>query len=206
MPQLILLRHGESQWNLENRFTGWVDIDLSQKGEEEARLAGLLLKPFEFDFVFTSALKRAQRTAEIVLEISGKSGVPISRNQALNERHYGDLQGLNKDDIGRQYGQEQLKIWRRSYDVPPPNGESLKDTQNRVMPYYHQEIEPLLKKGHNIFVAAHGNSLRSLVMHLENLTKEQVLELNIPTGIPYVYDLDENLKIINKRILDPSKR
>ena len=206
MPQLILLRHGESEWNLQNRFTGWVDVDLSLKGEEEARLAGLLLKPYNFDFVFTSALKRAQRTAEIALEQAGKTGLPISKNEALNERHYGDLQGLNKDDIGRQYGLDQLKIWRRSFDIAPPNGESLKDTQARVMPYYHSYIEPLLKQGKNIFIAAHGNSLRALVMHLENLTKEQVLELNIPTGIPYVYDLDKDLKILKKNILDPSEK
>ena len=204
MPQLILLRHGESQWNLENRFTGWVDIDLSPKGEEEARLAGLLLKPYKFDYVFTSALKRAQRTADIVLEQMGKKGLPIAKNEALNERHYGDLQGLNKADIGREFGQEQLKIWRRSYDVPPPNGESLKDTQERVMPYYLEHIEPLLKKGKNVFVAAHGNSLRALVMYIEKLTPAQILETNIPTGIPYVYDLDDDLNIIKKTILDSS--
>jgi len=204
MAQLILLRHGESLWNLENRFTGWVDIDLSPKGEEEARLAGLLLRDYHFDFVFTSALKRAQRTATIALEHCGKSDYPIAKNEALNERHYGDLQGLNKADIGREYGEEQLKIWRRSYDVPPPNGESLKDTQERVMPYYLEHIEPLLKEGKNVFIAAHGNSLRSLVMHIEKLTKEEVLELNIPTGIPYVYELDENLNVVKKTILDPT--
>jgi len=204
MPQLILLRHGESQWNLQNRFTGWVDVDLSPKGEEEARLAGLLLKDYDFDLVFTSALKRAQRTADIALEQCGKSNLPIAKDEALNERHYGDLQGLNKADIGREYGEAQLKIWRRSYDVPPPNGESLKDTQARVMPYYHEHIEPLLKEGKNIFIAAHGNSLRSLVMHIEKLTKEEVLELNIPTGIPYVYDLDDKLEIVKKTILDPT--
>ena len=205
MPQLILLRHGESQWNLENRFTGWVDIDLSPKGEEEARIAGLLLKPYKIDYVFTSALKRAQRTTDIVLEQSGKTGLPIAKNEALNERHYGDLQGLNKADIGKQYGQEQLKIWRRSYDVPPPNGESLKDTQARVIPYYKEHIEPLLKKGKNILVSAHGNSLRALVMYLEKLTPEEIVEINIPTGVPYIYDLDENLNIVKKTVLDSTK-
>jgi 2,3-bisphosphoglycerate-dependent phosphoglycerate mutase len=205
MPQLILLRHGESQWNLENRFTGWVDIDLSPKGEEEARIAGLLLKPYKIDYVFTSALKRAQRTTDIVLEQSGKTGLPIAKNEALNERHYGDLQGLNKADIGKQYGQEQLKIWRRSYDVPPPNGESLKDTQARVIPYYKEHIEPLLKKGKNVLVSAHGNSLRALVMYLEKLTPEEIVEINIPTGVPYIYDLDENLNIVKKTVLDSTK-
>jgi len=205
MPQLILLRHGESQWNLENRFTGWVDIDLSPKGEEEARIAGLLLKPYKIDYVFTSALKRAQRATDIVLEQSGKTGLPIAKNEALNERHYGDLQGLNKADIGKQYGQEQLKIWRRSYDVPPPNGESLKDTQARVIPYYKEHIEPLLKKGKNILVSAHGNSLRALVMYLEKLTPEEIVEINIPTGVPYIYDLDENLNIVKKTVLDSTK-
>ena len=203
MPQLILLRHGESLWNLENRFTGWVDIDLSPKGEEEARIAGLLLKPYKIDYVFTSALKRAQRTTEIVLEQSGKKGLPVAKSEALNERHYGDLQGLNKADIGREYGQEQLQIWRRSYDVPPPNGESLKDTQERVLPYYKEHIEPLLKKGKNVLVSAHGNSLRALLMRIENLSPEEIVKVNIPTGVPYVYDLDENLNIIKKTILDP---
>jgi 2,3-bisphosphoglycerate-dependent phosphoglycerate mutase len=205
MPLLILLRHGESQWNLQNRFTGWVDVDLSQKGEE-ARLAGLLIKPFHIDYVFTSALKRAQRTAQIALEQSGKLNLPQSQNEALNERHYGDLQGMNKQDIGEQFGMDQLKIWRRSYDIAPPNGESLKDTQARVMPYYHEHIKPLLLAGKDIFIAAHGNSLRALVMHLDKLTKEEVLELNIPTGIPYVYELDKDLNIISKKILDPTEK
>jgi 2,3-bisphosphoglycerate-dependent phosphoglycerate mutase len=203
MPQLILVRHGESLWNLENRFTGWVDIDLSPKGEEEARIAGLLLKPYKIDYVFTSALKRAQHTTDIVLEQSGNKDLPVAKNEALNERHYGDLQGLNKTDIGKEFGQEQLKIWRRSYDVPPPNGESLKDTQERCIPYYKEHIEPLLKKGKNILVSAHGNSLRALVMYIEKMTPEQILETNIPTGIPYVYDLDENLNVIKKTVLNP---
>ena len=204
MPKLILVRHGESQWNLENRFTGWVDIDLSPKGEQEAKIAGILLKQYDIDYVFTSALKRAQHTTQIILEQCNKLNLPIAKNQALNERHYGDLQGKNKAEIGEEFGQEQLKIWRRSYDIAPPNGESLKDTLDRVVPYYKDHIEPLLKEGKNVLVSAHGNSLRSLVMHLENLTKEEVLELNIPTAVPYIYDLDKDLKITDKKILDPS--
>jgi len=201
MPNLILLRHGQSVWNLENRFTGWVDVDLSPKGEEEARHAGELLRGMQIDYLFTSVLKRAMRTADIALGIAGKTDIPTTRDQALNERHYGDLQGLNKDDIGKQYGEAQLKIWRRSYDVPPPNGESLKDTQERSVPYFQAHIEPKLREGNNVLVAAHGNSLRSIVMYLENLTKEQVLELNIPTGNPLFYELDDNLKILSKRYL-----
>lgn len=204
MPLLIMLRHGESKWNKENKFTGWVDVDLSEKGEEEAKIAGLLLKNYEFDYVFTSDLKRAQRTTQIALEQCGKTDLPIAKNQALNERHYGDLQGLNKDDIGRQYGLEQLKIWRRSFDVPPPNGESLKTTQDRVMPYYHEHIEPLLKEGKNILISAHGNSLRAIVMFIEKMTKEEILETNIPTGSPFVYELDSDLNVIKKYYISPN--
>lgn len=202
MPLLILVRHGESQWNLENRFTGWIDVDLSPRGEEEAKKAGDLLKDYHIDYVFTSALKRAQRTTDIILERMNVKDIPIEKDQALNERHYGDLQGLNKQETGEKYGMDQLKIWRRSYDVAPPNGESLKDTQNRVLPYYFEKIVPKLKEGKNVLISAHGNSLRSLVMHLENLSKEEVLELNIPTGVPYVYELDENLNILSKKYLD----
>ena len=201
MPQLILLRHGQSEWNLENRFTGWVDVDLSPKGEEEARAAGPLLKDFQIDFLFTSVLKRAVRTAELALAIAGKSNIPTQRSEKLNERHYGDLQGLIKDDIAKQYGDAQLKIWRRSYDVPPPNGESLKDTQARCIPYYVEHIEPKLREGKNVLIVAHGNSLRSIVMHLENLTPEQILEVNIPTGVPALYELDNSLKVVSKRYL-----
>jgi len=201
MPQLILLRHGQSQWNLENRFTGWVDVELSAKGEEEARAAGELLKPFQIDMLFTSVLKRAMRTADIALEVAGKSGIPTERSEKLNERHYGDLQGLNKDDIGKQYGEAQLKIWRRSYDMPPPNGESLKDTQERCIPYYKDVIEPKLREGKNVMIAAHGNSLRSIVMYLDNLTPEEILEVNIPTGVPALYELDSSLKVVSKRYL-----
>ncbi len=201
MAYLILLRHGESAWNLENRFTGWVDVDLSPKGEMEATNAGTLIAPYPVDYLFTSVLKRAIRTAEIALATAGKTDIPTERNQALNERHYGDLQGLNKDEIGRQFGTEQLKTWRRSYDVPPPNGESLKMTQERVLPYYHEHIVPLLKQGKNVMITAHGNSLRALVAELDKLTKEQILELNIPTGIPQLYTLDNDLNVLDKRYL-----
>jgi 2,3-bisphosphoglycerate-dependent phosphoglycerate mutase len=191
MALLILLRHGESVWNKENRFTGWVDVDLSDRGEEEARRAGELLRTIPIDVVFTSALRRAIRTAELALEAAGKlSSIPIIKNAALNERHYGDLQGLNKDEVARKYGEQQFKLWRRSYDVPPPNGESLKMTQERVLPYYEKEILPLLRQGKNVLVVAHGNSLRALVMALEQLTPEQIVETNIPTGVPFAYVVD----------------
>lgn len=191
MALLILLRHGESVWNKENRFTGWVDVDLSDRGEEEARRAGELLRTIPIDVVFTSALRRAIRTAELALKAAGKpSSIPIIKNAALNERHYGDLQGLNKDEVARQYGEQQFKLWRRSYDVPPPNGESLKMTQERVLPYYEKEILPLLRQGKNVLVVAHGNSLRALVMALEQLTPEQIVETNIPTGVPFAYVVD----------------
>ncbi len=203
MPTLILLRHGQSLWNLENRFTGWVDQDLSEQGVQEAHRAGTLLKPYHIDYLFTSVLTRAMRTAEIALTDAGKTNIPTTRHEALNERHYGDLQGLNKDDVGREYGLEQLKIWRRSYDVPPPNGESLEMTQIRVVKYFEEEIAPKLREGKNVLIAAHGNSLRSLAMHLEHLTKEQVLELNIPTANPLVYELSDNLEVLSKQYLAP---
>ncbi len=206
MPNLLLLRHGESQWNLENRFTGWVDIPLSPKGEEEARQAGEKLKSYKFDKAYTSVLKRAIDTLNIVLKIIGQQNIPIAYDKALNERHYGALQGKNKAEIGKQYGEAQLKIWRRSYDVPPPSdktdlnpdgvSESLKGTAARTLPYFESKIIPDIKAGKNVIVAAHGNSLRSIVMKLDNLSKEAVLELNIPTGVPllYVYDATGNLK------------
>jgi 2,3-bisphosphoglycerate-dependent phosphoglycerate mutase len=203
MPTLILLRHGQSLWNLENRFTGWVDQDLSEQGVQEAHRAGALLQPYHIDYLFTSVLTRAMRTADIALTDAGKTDIPTIRHEALNERHYGDLQGLNKDDVGREYGLEQLKIWRRSYDVPPPNGESLEMTQIRVVKYFEEEIAPKLREGKNILIGAHGNSLRSLAMHLEHLTKEQVLELNIPTANPLVYELSETLEVISKQYLAP---
>ena len=201
MPKLILLRHGQSEWNLQNRFTGWVDVDLSEKGEEEAKKAGRLLEGMNIDVLFTSVLKRAIRTAEIALDEMGVKDIKIIRDAALNERHYGDLQGENKKEIGEKYGLKQLKIWRRSYDIKPPNGESLKDTLDRVLPYYKETIEPMLKDGKNVMISAHGNSLRALVMHLENIDKNTILELNIPTGIPYVYDMDDECGVLAHRYL-----
>ncbi len=202
MPQLILLRHGESQWNLENRFTGWIDIPLSPKGEEEAREAGETLKSYRFDIAYTSVLIRAIDTLRLVIDVAHFDGLPILKDQALNERLYGDLQGLNKAETAKKYGEEQVHLWRRSYDVKPPGGESLQDTAARVLPYYHDHIEKDLKVGKNVLVVAHGNSLRALVMHLDNLSREQVLELNIPTGVPLLYELDDDMKIINKKYLD----
>jgi len=201
MPKLILVRHGESQWNLENRFTGWVDVPLSPKGEEEAKIAGEHLKDFQIDKLYTSVLQRAINTAKIALETAGKGELPTERDQALNERHYGDLQGLNKAETAVQYGDEQVKIWRRSYDIPPPNGESLKDTAARTLPYFQSKILPDIKAGKNVLVVAHGNSLRSIVMDLDSLTKEQVLELNIPTAVPLVYDFDDAGNILGKKYL-----
>jgi 2,3-bisphosphoglycerate-dependent phosphoglycerate mutase len=201
MGQIVLLRHGESQWNLENRFTGWVDVPLSPKGEEEARSAGLKLKSYRFDRAFTSVLIRANETLRIVLEAIGQTTIPIEKDQALNERMYGDLQGLNKAETAKQYGEQQVKIWRRSYDVRPPNGESLKDTAERVLPYYERRINPHVLAGETILIAAHGNSLRALVMHLDQLSKEEVLELNIPTGAPLVYRIGEGGKVLDHRYL-----
>ncbi|MEW6247182.1 MAG: 2,3-bisphosphoglycerate-dependent phosphoglycerate mutase [Nitrospirota bacterium] len=188
MGRLVLLRHGESQWNLENRFTGWVDVPLSAKGEEEAREAGKKLIGYRFDRAFTSVLTRAIETLRIVLEVIGQSHIPIEKDQALNERMYGDLQGLNKAETAQKYGEHQVKLWRRSYDIRPPGGESLKDTAERVLPYYKSRIEPHVLAGETILIAAHGNSLRALVMHLDRLTPDQVLELNIPTGAPLLYE------------------
>jgi 2,3-bisphosphoglycerate-dependent phosphoglycerate mutase len=203
MGTLVLLRHGESQWNLENRFTGWVDVPLSPKGEEEARQAGEKLKAagIRFDLAFTSVLQRAIRTMEIVLEILGQNNIPVEKDQALNERHYGDLQGLNKAETAKKFGDEQVHIWRRSYDIAPPGGESLKDTAARTLPYYEAKIFPLVKVGKTVLVAAHGNSLRSLVMHLDHLTREQVLELNLGTGVPIVYELNAEGKVQSKQVL-----
>lgn len=201
MARLVLLRHGESQWNLENRFTGWVDVPLSPKGIEEARRAGEKLRGFTFDRAFTSVLSRANDTLRIVLEVLGQTTIPIAKDKALNERMYGDLQGLNKAETAKKYGDAQVKIWRRSYDVRPPGGESLKDTAERVLPYYEQMIKPYLLKGETIIVAAHGNSLRALVMELDQLSKEAVLELNIPTGVPLLYEFDANGKVLSHRYL-----
>lgn len=201
MARLVLLRHGESQWNLENRFTGWVDVPLSPKGIEEAKSAGEKLRTFSFDRAFTSVLTRANETLRIVLETIGQTDIPIEKDKALNERMYGDLQGLNKAETAKKYGDEQVKIWRRSYDVKPPGGESLKDTAERALPYYEKMIKPHLLKGETIIIAAHGNSLRALVMELDQLSKAEVLELNIPTGVPLLYEFDASGKVVLHRYL-----
>jgi len=201
MPQLILLRHGQSQWNLENRFTGWMDVPLSKQGEEEARSSGLKLKNYPIDTAYTSVLERANRTLEIALEAAEKKGVPVFKDEALNERHYGELQGLNKEETARKFGKEKVQIWRRSYDVAPPGGESLKDTAARTLPYFKGTIAPELAKGKNILIAAHGNSLRSIVMEIEKLTPEEILKVEIPTGIPIVYDFDSKLRLLAKKSL-----
>ncbi|HJY62561.1 MAG TPA: 2,3-bisphosphoglycerate-dependent phosphoglycerate mutase [Ignavibacteria bacterium] len=201
MPQLVLIRHGESEWNKENRFTGWIDIPLSEKGEEEARSAGEKIRGFKFDMAFTSVLSRAIKTFEIAAQVAGFNHLLAEKDEALNERMYGDLQGLNKDECRQKFGVEQVHIWRRSYDVPPPNGESLKDTAARVMPYYYKRIEPMLKEGKNILVVAHGNSLRALVKHLDELSDEAIVKVEIPTGVPILYELDGNLKKISKKDL-----
>ena len=204
MSILVLLRHGQSQWNLENRFTGWEDVPLTELGREEARRAGKLLREsgIKFSFAFTSELVRAQETLSIVLDELGAKNLPTERDQALNERHYGDLQGLNKAETAKKFGDEQVHIWRRSYDIAPPGGESLKDTAARTLPYFAASIAPQLQAGHNVLVAAHGNSLRSIVMDLEKLTRDEVLELNIATGVPIVYELDGALGIVKKTVLE----
>lgn len=201
MPKLVIVRHGQSQWNLENRFTGWIDIDLSPKGVEEAKSAGKKLVGYKFDKAFTSALTRAQRTLDIILEEIDQKGIPVEKDKALNERMYGDLQGLNKDETRHKFGAEQVHIWRRSYDIAPPNGESLKDTAARVMPYWNEKIVPELSNGRSILISAHGNSLRALVMHLENLSKDEILQTEIPTGVPKVYELTGDLKIVETKYL-----
>jgi len=201
---LVLVRHGQSQWNLENRFTGWEDVPLTELGREEARSAGRRLRDTGIHFVhcFTSELVRAQETLDIVLTELGAQDLPVERDRALNERNYGDLQGLNKAETAKKFGDDQVHIWRRSYDIAPPGGESLQDTAARTLPYFATRIAPLLQAGRNVLVAAHGNSLRSIVMDLEKLTREQVLELNIATGVPIVYELDPALGIVKKTILE----
>ncbi|MGZ4037082.1 MAG: 2,3-bisphosphoglycerate-dependent phosphoglycerate mutase, partial [Bacteroidia bacterium] len=183
MSTLIIFRHGQSVWNLENKFTGWVDVDLSPKGIEEARSAGVKLNGYTFDYAYASALKRAQNTLSIALDAAKHKPLTAIYDQALNERMYGDLQGLNKADTVAKFGEEQVKIWRRSYDIAPPKGESLKDTAARVIPYFEKEIAPKLKQGKNVVIAAHGNSLRALIMYLEKMTPEQILEFEIGTAV-----------------------
>ena len=221
MYKVVLLRHGESEWNKLNLFTGWTDVDLTAKGIEEARKAGMVLreKGFEFDIAFVSVLKRALRTLWLCLEEMDQLWIPWEKSWRLNERHYGGLQGLNKADTAKKYGEEQVLVWRRSYDIPPPAldksddrypgklrvyagvdekdlplTESLKDTVARFLPYWHDHIAPTIKQGKNVIIAAHGNSLRALVKYLDNMSEEEILKLNIPTGIPLVYELDDQLK------------
>jgi 2,3-bisphosphoglycerate-dependent phosphoglycerate mutase len=200
---LVLVRHGESEWNKLNLFTGWRDPGLTETGTAEAHRAGKLIKAegFVFDIAFTSALKRAQITLEIMLEELGQQGLETIKDQALNERHYGDLCGLNKDDARKKWGDEQVHIWRRSYDVPPPGGESLKDTAARVLPYYEAEILPKVLAGKNVLVSAHGNSLRALIMQLDKLSPEEILKLNLGTGEPYVYRLNADGSAASKKAL-----
>jgi 2,3-bisphosphoglycerate-dependent phosphoglycerate mutase len=191
---LVLVRHGQSDWNLKNLFTGWKDPDLSPKGVDEAKAAGqrLKAKDLKFDLCFTSALTRAQHTLKLILNELGQTGLSETRDQALNERDYGELTGLNKDDARKKWGEEQVLIWRRSYDVPPPGGESLKDTLARSLPYYMHKIQPHVLEGKTVLVAAHGNSLRSLIMAIEGLTPEQILKRELDTGVPVVYKLNAN--------------
>src|ERR1700719_2066942 len=197
---LVLVRHGESEWNLKNLFTGWRDIDLTENGIEEARAAGRKLKAqgVRFDVGFTSALIRAQRSLDLVLEEMGQVGIPVFKDQALNERDYGDLSGLNKDDARKKWGEEQVHVWRRSYDVAPPGGESLRDTAARVLPYYIQEILPRVLRGDNVIVVSHGNSLRALVMVLECLSPKEIVDREIATGVPLIYRLNADSTVAQK--------
>lgn len=200
---LVLVRHGQSDWNLKNLFTGWKDPDLTALGVEEAQTGGKALADYgiKYDIAFTSDLTRAQHTLKIILDAVGQPGLETIKDQALNERDYGDLSGLNKDDARAKWGEEQVHIWRRSYDVPPPGGESLRDTGARVWPYYLTEILPRVLAGQNVLVAAHGNSLRSLVMVLDRLSKAQILELNLATGVPMVYKLKADSTVASKEVL-----
>jgi len=203
---LVLVRHGESEWNKLNLFTGWKDPDLSDKGIAEAVQAGRMLKSegFKFDVAFTSVLTRAQHTLTIILAELGQTGLVTHEDQALNERDYGDLSGLNKDEARKRWGESQVHIWRRSYDIAPPGGESLKDTAARVLPYYHAEIWPEVAAGRNVLVVAHGNSLRALIMHLEHLTGEEIVARELGTGIPIIYTFGADGAIKQKDQLVPS--
>jgi 2,3-bisphosphoglycerate-dependent phosphoglycerate mutase len=233
MYKVVMVRHGESVWNKENRFTGWTDVDLSERGIEEAKKGGRILKEngYVFDVAFTSVLKRAINTLHIILAEMDLLWIPEYKHWRLNERHYGALQGLNKAEMAEKYGEEQVKIWRRSYDVPPPPltkddprypgydprykdlkeeeiplCESLKDTVARVLPYWNEVIAPTIKEGKRVIIVAHGNSIRALVKYLDNISDQDIVEVNIPTGIPLVYELDENLKPINRYYLgDPEE-
>ena len=203
MHKLVLIRHGESSWNKENRFTGWTDVDLSDKGMAEAHRAGQTLKKegYSFDLAYTSALVRAQHTLALILAELGQTGLPEIRDQALNERDYGELVGLNKDDARKKWGEDQVHVWRRSYDVAPPGGESLRDTGARVWPYYLHTIQPHVLRGERTLIVAHGNSLRALAMALDGLTPDQVVKLELATGVPVVYRLNADSTIASKDVL-----
>ena len=200
---LVLVRHGQSEWNEKNLFTGWADVDLTERGIEEAHKAAQALKErgIRFDEAFTSDLVRAQHTLDIILEDLGQTDIPVTKDKALNERDYGNLVGMNKDEARKRWGEEQVHIWRRSYDVPPPGGESLKDTAERAVPYFEKHILPKVEAGENVLVSAHGNSLRAIIMWLEKLTPEQVLKLELATGVPILYELNEKGEIVHKEVL-----
>lgn len=202
MAQLTLLRHGQSTYNAENRFTGVLDVPLTQLGIKEAHLAGQKLKSYHFDFAFTSMLIRASQTLDIVLDEINQNEISIVKNMALNERHYGSLQGLNKAEMSTKYGEKQVEIWRRSFDIKPPDGESLEDTFKRTIPFYCAEIEPQLRQNKNVLIVAHGNSLRALTMYLENISAFDIVNINIPTGIPKNYIFDSNMKLVSSKYLD----
>jgi 2,3-bisphosphoglycerate-dependent phosphoglycerate mutase len=197
---LILVRHGQSEWNEQNLFTGWKDPGLTELGIKEAKNAGSLIsdKGIRFDEMFTSMLVRAQDTGAIILDSINQQNIPITKNKALNERNYGSLAGLNKDDARKKWGEEQVHIWRRSFDIPPPEGESLKDTAERVLPYFHEYIMPKVIQGLSILVAAHGNSLRALIMELDLISSEDIVKLEIPTGAPIQYEFNQNGEVVNK--------
>jgi 2,3-bisphosphoglycerate-dependent phosphoglycerate mutase len=201
MPKLVLIRHGQSLWNQEDRFTGWVDVPLTEQGRKEAENAAHRIASFDFQVAYTSALTRAQETLDIIIETLALD-LPVIRDQALNERHYGDLQGLNKEEMRQKFGPEQVHIWRRSYDVPPPNGEALKNTAERTLPFFERCILGDIKMGKNVLVVAHGNSNRSIVMRLDKMSGEEVIQLELPTGVPRVYELDEDGNVQSMEMLD----
>jgi len=203
MSKLVIVRHGQSEWNLENKFTGWVDVELTPKGVEEGKAAGVLLKKegFKFDQAFSSVLKRANNTLGFILDGIDQVDIKITKDKDLNERHYGDLQGKNKAEVAKEFGDDQVKIWRRSFDTPPPNGESLKDTAARTIPYFEKNIEPLLKEGKDILIVAHGNSLRSIMMHVEKMSREEILETSIETGTPRLYAFDDDMKLTEAKYI-----
>jgi 2,3-bisphosphoglycerate-dependent phosphoglycerate mutase len=205
MAYLVLVRHGQSQWNLLNKWTGWTDVELSEQGREEARKAAELLKDISLHRAHTSDLRRAQETLEIILKELGNPSIPTKRSKAIKERHYGDLTGMNKAEAKKKFGDEKFKLYRRSWDIAPPNGESLKETAERAIPYFESEILSDLKAGHNVIVAAHGNSLRAIVKHLEDISDEEIPNLEIGTGVIHIYEIDEEGKVLNKEIRDHSK-